>query len=99
MEQCKALSVKGKWKEAYAGCDKAVEQDPNNDAAKTLRDQMRSELKREMKGIYEDSVLEESMGNVDSAKEKWKKIMGEDLEKGEYAKKAKGKLQKYGVGD
>ena len=60
---------------------------------------MLSELRRELKGVYEDSVLEESLGNVDSAKEKWKKIVKDDLEKGEYGQKAKSKLQKYGIGN
>ncbi len=49
-----------------------------------------------MKAIYEDSVLEESLGNVDSAKEKWKKIMKEDLETDDYFKKSKVLLRKYG---
>jgi hypothetical protein len=52
-----------------------------------------------MKNIYEDSVLEESLGNVDSAKEKWRRIMKEDLDFDEYTAKAKSKLQKYGVLD
>jgi hypothetical protein len=51
-----------------------------------------------MKTIYQDSVLEESLGNVDSAKEKWKKIIQEDLSFDDYTTKAKLKLQKYGAG-
>jgi hypothetical protein len=76
-----------------------VVEDPNNTEAKGLKSQIVSTLKQQMKGIYEDSVLEESMGNVDSAKEKWKKIMSEDLETGDYAQKARSKLSKYGIGD
>ncbi|MGZ3722800.1 MAG: FHA domain-containing protein [Bdellovibrionales bacterium] len=98
LEQCKALGGKGHFRDAYIACDHAVDEDPGNSSAKETRGQMLSELKREMKSIYEDSVLEESMGNVDSAKEKWRKIMKEDLDNGEYGKKAHGKLQKYGVG-
>ncbi len=55
-------------------------------------------MRKEMKAIYEDSVLEESLGNVESAKEKWKKIMSEDLDFDDYSIKAKSKLQKYGAG-
>ena len=51
-----------------------------------------------MKSIYEDSILEESLGNVEAAKEKWKKIMQNDLEFDDYYKKAKRKLKKYGEG-
>ena len=58
---------------------------------------MLSSLRRDLKSIYEDSVLEESLGNVDSAKEKWKKIIKDDLDFEEYSKKARTLLKKYGV--
>lgn len=99
LSQCKSLGGKQKFKEAYLACNVAVEEDPKNADAKEYRDQMQNELRREMKSIYEDSVLEESLGNVDSAKEKWKKIVKEDLENGEYTVKARSKLQKYGMGN
>jgi tetratricopeptide (TPR) repeat protein len=99
LEQCRSLSSKQQWKDAYSACNKTVVEDPNNTEAKGLKSQIVSTLKQQMKGIYEDSVLEESMGNVDSAKEKWKKIMSEDLETGDYAQKARSKLSKYGIGD
>ncbi len=99
LEQCKSLGGKGQFRDAYMACSKALEEDRSNVAAKESRNQMMSELKRELKNVYEDSVLEESLGNVDSAKEKWKKIMKDDVPSGEYFTKAKGKLQKYGVGN
>jgi pSer/pThr/pTyr-binding forkhead associated (FHA) protein/tetratricopeptide (TPR) repeat protein len=99
LDNCNALAGQGKFKDAYAACDKAVAEDGDNTTAKDLRKKMVNELRREMKSIYEDSVLEESLGNVDSAKEKWRKIVADDLEKGEYALKAKSKLQKYGLGN
>lgn len=96
-QKCKALGGSNKYKEAYLACDVAVKEDPNQSDAKTYRDSMLNELKKDMKSIYEDSVLEESLGNVDSAKEKWRKIMKEDLDFDEYTLKAKSKLQKYGL--
>ena len=96
LEQCKGLGAKSKWRDAYIACDKAVDEDPGNKAAKAQRDQMLTELRKEMKVIYEDSVLEESLGNVDSAKEKWRKIIQENLDFDDYTKKAKSKLGKYG---
>ena len=51
-----------------------------------------------MKALYEDSVLEESLGNVDTAKEKWKKIKEDNLPFDDYTKKATQKLRKYGIG-
>jgi tetratricopeptide (TPR) repeat protein len=97
--KCKELGGSQKYKEAYLACDDAVKEDPSQNEAKEYRDQMHLELKRGMKNIYEDSVLEESLGNVDSAKEKWRRIMKEDLDFDEYTVKAKSKLQKYGVLD
>lgn len=97
LEQCKQLGSSNKYKEAYLACDKAAEEDPTNSEAKEVRTSMHNELKREMKNIYEDSVLEESLGNVDSAKDKWRKIMKENLEFDEYTKKARSKLKRYGI--
>jgi pSer/pThr/pTyr-binding forkhead associated (FHA) protein/tetratricopeptide (TPR) repeat protein len=97
-EQCKQLGEKGRYKEAYIACDQALKEDPANDAVKQMRSDMLSNLRREIKSVYEDSVLEESMGNVDSAKEKWKKIKNDDLDFDEYAAKATILLKKYGVG-
>ncbi len=98
LEQCRTLGSKSKFKEAYLACDKAVDEDPGNSEAKEIRGQMHAELKREMKNIYEDSVLEESLGNVDSAKEKWRRIIKENLDFDDYTKKAKSKLRRYGIG-
>ena len=97
-DQCKALGDKGRFKEAYLACDLALKEDPTNEPVLQMRSEMLSNLRREIKAIYEDSVLEESMGNVDSAKEKWKKIKNDDLEFDDYAKKATVLLKKYGVG-
>ena len=96
MGECRSLASKQKYREAYAACSRALEEDGKNAEAKAARERMRADLRREMKNIYEDSVLEESLGNVDSAKEKWRKIMKEDLDNGEYAIKARGKLQTHG---
>ena len=98
LDQCRTLGEKGRFKEAYLACDKAVDEDPGNETAKSMRNTMLSSLRSEIKSVYEDSVLEESMGNVDAAKEKWNKIIKENLDFDDYTHKAKGKLQKYGVG-
>ena len=97
VDKCKGLAAKSKFKEAYLACDQALSEDPTLGEAKDLRAAMLQELHRVMKSIYEDSVLEESLGNVDTAKEKWKKIIQEDLPNDDYTKKATSKLQKYGV--
>ena len=96
MTECRSLGSKQKYKEAWLACKKALDEDPKNGEAKEVQAQMLADLRRDMKNIYEDSVLEESLGNVDSAKEKWRRIMKEDLDFDDYAQKSKSKLQKYG---
>lgn len=98
LDLCNQASSKNQWKIGYQSCDDVLKEDPTNAKARSERDRMLSELRREMKSIYEDSVLEESLGNVDTAKEKWKKITEENLPFDDYTKKAKQKLRKYGIG-
>lgn len=98
IKNCKTLRSEGKYKEAYLSCAKAKEEDPNNSKAAEEMKSAEIELNRTMKSLYEDSVIEESLGNIDAAKQKWKKILDEDLKNGEYFGKAKRKLQKYGAG-
>jgi hypothetical protein len=50
-----------------------------------------------MKALYSDSVLEENLGNIESAKVKWKEILENDIDTGDYYKKAKSKMKKYGI--
>ncbi len=98
VEACKDLLEKSKFKDAYLSCSNAVREDPSASNAVQLQKKSLSELRREMKALYEDSVLEESLGNVDAAKEKWKKIMEDNINTDEYYSKAKQKLEKYGIG-
>ena len=97
LKQCEDFGHKGQFKDAYKYCDRAVTEDPSNEAAKTRAAQMALELRHQIKNIYDDSVLEESLGNVDSAVEKWRRIVREDLDFDDYARKAKAQLEKYGM--
>lgn len=98
LDSCKEARNNGNYKDAYLTCKQATEEDPSNNVALKEMSLSESELKRVMKSMYEDSVLEESLGNIDAAKQKWSKIMESDLKGGEYYQKANRKLQKYGVG-
>ncbi|MCB0406625.1 MAG: FHA domain-containing protein [Bdellovibrionales bacterium] len=98
LEECQALRSNGKFKMAWQSCDKATREDPKNLDAKKAKDEALSDLRKEMKSVYQDSILEESLGNVDAAKEKWRLIRKNDLEFEDYYKKATRKLQKYGEG-
>jgi pSer/pThr/pTyr-binding forkhead associated (FHA) protein len=98
LSECEALRANNKFKEAWKACDQATKEDPNNKRAADLKKQSLSDLRTEMKSIYQDSILEESLGNVDAAKEKWRLIQKNNLEFDDYHKKATRKLQKYGEG-
>ncbi len=98
LSSCKDNLNKAHFRLAYEACANASKEDPKNTGAQSLIKQSLSELRREMKAIYEDSVIEESLGNIDAAKEKWHRLLTEDLSSDDYYIKAKLKLQKYGVG-
>lgn len=83
-------------KTAFSKLTKALNLDPDHAEGRSLKAKIVAELYKEMKVIYSDSVLEESMGNVEQAKEKWKQILEADVPSGEYYNKAKVKMKKYG---
>jgi tetratricopeptide (TPR) repeat protein len=98
LSSCQSSLDKGDSKAAVLFCEKVLHENANDTRAHELYDKAYSQLKHEMKSIYEDSVLEESLGNIESAKEKWAKIIDKDIPDDEYCKKAKSKLRKYGIG-
>jgi pSer/pThr/pTyr-binding forkhead associated (FHA) protein/tetratricopeptide (TPR) repeat protein len=95
---CKSHYEKKNYRPAIEACDQALSEDPNNKEVRSTRAQVLSDLRREMRAIYEDSAIEESLGEIEGAKEKWKKILQNDIESDEYYQRAKRKLQKYGTG-
>lgn len=89
-------------KQAILMLKQAKKIDPDN---QSIDDRMNSyilELKNSMAVLYQEAVLEENFGNVEGsegrqgAKQKWKKIIDLDIDEGEYFRKAKIKLKKYG---
>lgn len=86
-----------KLKEALAKLKKGLELDPKNSELIELQGEYTVYLRKNMKALYEDSVLEENLGNIEAAKEKWKKIKSEDIKTGDYYIKARSKLKKYGL--
>lgn len=84
-------------KEAVVKLDKALAIDPENEEAQELKAKALRDLHNAMKLIYSDSVLEENLGNIEAAKSKWQKIIETDAPSGEYFKKAKSQLKKYGA--
>jgi tetratricopeptide (TPR) repeat protein len=88
---------KGDFRSAVQNLKKAQDLNPENESLKGRMAAMFSELKKQMQTLYQEGVLEESVGEVETAKGKWKKIIELSLPDEEYYKKAKIKLKKYGV--
>ncbi len=90
-------------KEAIVNFRKAQEIDTKNENLKEREAALVADLRKEMMVLYQEGILEESFGNVegfenkDGAKQKWKKIIQRDITDGEYYKKARIKLKKYGA--
>ena len=86
----------GKHKEAYIDVQKAKKVDPQNPKISELTDRIVRDLNAQLQAIYSDSVLEEGLGNIESAKEKWRKMLEIDRPDGEYYRRAQSKLRQYG---
>lgn len=98
LAECTSNFEKGTFKLAYTSCEEVLLEDPVNASAIEMKNKSVSEIKKILKGVWDEAILEENMGNIDSAKEKWKKILDEDIKNGSYADKAQSKLKKYGIG-
>ncbi len=91
----------GQMKQAILNLRNVRKIDPNNADVHERIDSYENQLTKKMKEIYEESVVEESYGNVlgtdgkDGAVEKWKKIIKLDVPGNEYFEKARKKLRMY----
>ena len=78
---------------------KAQRVDPYDPKISAFLFQVEKELNNKMKKIYLDSIIEERFSNLEASRVKWEDIMKQDIEDGEYYKKAKRKLKDYGYKD
>lgn len=88
---------RGNLKTAIISLKKAVEINPDNEVIKGRLASMLQELRKQMQVFYQEAILEESVGEVEPAKTKWKKILDLSLPEEDYYKKAMIKLKKYGA--
>lgn len=86
----------GKLKEALLVLRDGIRLNPDNEVLKGRHEQLLVELKKSMQNQFQEAVLEESVGDVESAKMKWKKIIDQSLPGEDYYEKSKIKLKKYG---
>ncbi len=97
IENAAVNAKKGNYKRAIAALRNNLYLDPDH---KQSRDQIVSyvsDLRQKTRSLFQNAIMEENMGNLESAKEKWKQITQIDIPDGEYMKKAKIKLKKYGI--
>lgn len=87
----------GSYKEALSEISRARKIDPDNDKARDLQSSITRELNSQLQEIYSNSVLDEGLGNIEAAKEKWRKIIELDRRDGEYHRRARSKLKTYGA--
>jgi tetratricopeptide (TPR) repeat protein len=88
---------RGDLKQAILTLQKASKINPENESIKGRVSSLLNDLKKQMMTLYKEGVLEESVGEVDTAKTKWKKIIEASLPEEDYYRKAKSKLKKYGA--
>lgn len=97
------FAQEGKLKDAIETLRESLVYDPLNRKLKEKMEFYREDLKRQTRLLYQEAIIDESYGIVDStetkqgAKDKWKKIVDIDLDDGEYYRKAVIKLRRYGV--
>ena len=86
----------GKYREALDHINRAKRLDPRNYEAAELNARYRREVTAKMRELYQEAIISEGLGDVEGAKEKWRKIVDTDHPDGEYYKKARSKLRAYG---
>lgn len=96
IEKAQGHLANAEYRDAILQLDKVLELDPNNSKARAIYNQASQELTRRMRALYSNAVVEESVGDIESAKDKWKKIIVQDIPRGEYQLKARIKMKKYG---
>ena len=95
IKDSETFKQKGDLKSAILEIRKAKIIDPESRDLAKKEKQFISELKKQMQILYQEGILEESVGEVETAKVKWKKILSSSVPDEEYYIKANIKLKKY----
>lgn len=96
LKKAEAEYKKGNRKGAIQSLKKAIRINPGNPRVEDRIAEIVAELRKDMQPIYHEGILEESVGNVDTARQKFTKIMEISVPGEEYYDKAKMKMKKYG---
>lgn len=96
IKQAEAEYAKGNRKGAIQMLKKSIRINPGNNKVDERIAEIIAELRKDMQPIYHEGILEESVGNVDTARQKFTKILEISIAGEEYYDKAKMKMRKYG---
>ncbi|MEI7973810.1 MAG: FHA domain-containing protein [Bdellovibrio sp.] len=86
---------KNQLKDAILSYQAALKIEANSDVAEKLRG-AEKEHRKIMQTLYQEAVLEESIGEVSAAQAKWRKVLEQSYPQEEYYQKSRSKLRKYG---
>lgn len=96
IKQAEAEYAKGNRKVAIQLLKKSIRINPGNNKVEERIAEIIAELRKDMQPIYHEGILEESVGNVDTARQRFTKILDISVPGEEYYDKAKMKMRKYG---
>lgn len=91
------LMSQGKTREAVLAGRQAWELDRSNTVLQKKIADALVDLTRQMQPIYQEAVVEESVGDLENAKKKWRSIMEKSVPGEEYFIKSRSKLRRHGA--
>ncbi len=95
IQQCQQQLGAENYREAIMTCRRAQQLAPQNTQARNLIQQAMNRLRQKMQPIYQKSVIEEDIGNVDAAKAMWQEIREKSIPGEDYYDRATNKLRQY----
>ena len=95
-QQAEGFVQKNKLKEAILAYQELNKLSPGNSAVEEKLSAVQKEHRKLMQNLYQEAVLEESIGEVPAAQAKWKKVLEQSYPEEEYYQKSQSKLRKYG---
>lgn len=97
LQEAEAAYSRGDRRGAVKSLRQALKVNPGSSKIESRIAEIIAEIRKEMQPIYHEGILEESVGSVDTARQKFSKIMESSMPGEEYYEKAKIKMTKtYG---
>ncbi len=95
LNRCQEHARSEEFRNAILTCRQVIELTPENSQAQRLINDSMNALRQKMQPIYQRSIIEEDIGNVEAAKEMWQQIRAESLPGEDYYNRATQKLRAY----